>query len=98
MATCKTNRRTLLASAVALGAGALARPAPAAQKAEPDVRDTLEGIRAKHDLPALATAVVLGGRTVAVAAVGVRKYGEQVPVTARDQFHIGSDTKSMTAT
>ena len=58
----------------------------------------LELIRKTHDLPALAAAVVQGGRTVAIGAVGVRKYGETVKVTTADQFHIGSCTKSMTAT
>jgi CubicO group peptidase (beta-lactamase class C family) len=30
--------------------------------------------------------------------VGVRKYGADSPVTVDDQFHLGSDTKAMTAT
>jgi CubicO group peptidase (beta-lactamase class C family) len=34
----------------------------------------------------------------AVGAVGVRKYGTDTPVTINDQFHLGSDTKAMTAT
>ncbi|MBI3853995.1 MAG: beta-lactamase family protein [Verrucomicrobia bacterium] len=58
----------------------------------------LELIRKQHDLPALAAAVVKGGRTVALGAVGFRKYGETVKVTSADQFHIGSCTESMTAT
>jgi len=33
-----------------------------------------------------------------VGAVGVRKYGTDSPVTVNDQFHLGSDTKAMTAT
>ena len=35
---------------------------------------------------------------VAVGAVGVRKYGTDSLVTVNDQFHLGSDTKAMTAT
>jgi CubicO group peptidase (beta-lactamase class C family) len=58
----------------------------------------LEPIRKKHDLPALAVAVVKDGMICDRAAVGVRKYGAPTPVTVDDKFHIGSCTKSMTAT
>jgi CubicO group peptidase (beta-lactamase class C family) len=63
-----------------------------------DTATTLETIRKKHDLPALAVAVVKDGKICDRAAVGVRKYGDPTPVTMNDQFHIGSCTKSMTAT
>lgn len=58
----------------------------------------LEPIRAKHDLPALAAAVIVNGKTAAAGAVGVRKYGDATPVTVGDRFHLGSCTKAMTAT
>ncbi len=60
--------------------------------------DLLEKLRAKHKLPALAVAVSKGGATVDLAGVGVRKEGDPTPVTIGDRFHIGSCTKSMTAT
>lgn len=63
-----------------------------------DTGEQLESIRKKHDLPALAVAVVKDGKICDRAAVGVRKYGDPTPVTVDDQFHIGSCTKSMTAT
>jgi CubicO group peptidase (beta-lactamase class C family) len=70
-----------------------------AQEAPPaGLREVLEPIRARHKLPALAAAVVLKGRVVALDAVGVRKAGGDVAVTRDDQFHIGSCTKAMTAT
>jgi CubicO group peptidase (beta-lactamase class C family) len=59
---------------------------------------TLEALRKKHDLPALAMVVVKDGRICDRAAVGVRKAGNTAPVTTNDLFHIGSCTKSMTAT
>src|ERR1017187_9378276 len=59
---------------------------------------TLEDIRKKHDLPALATVVVKDGAICDRLAVGVRKLGDPTPVTTNDVFHIGSCTKSMTAT
>lgn len=58
----------------------------------------LEQVRAQYKLPALAAVVVKGDRIVARGAVGVRRTGSSTPVTADDQFHIGSCTKSMTAT
>lgn len=58
----------------------------------------LEAIRKKHSLPALAMVVVKDGQICDRAAVGVRKSGDSTPVTTNDVFHIGSCTKSMTAT
>jgi CubicO group peptidase (beta-lactamase class C family) len=63
-----------------------------------DTAQILEPIRKKHNLPALAVAVAKDGKICDRAAVGVRKYGDPTPVTIDDQFHIGSCTKSMTAT
>lgn len=63
-----------------------------------DTSQTLEAIRKKHDLPALAVVVVKDGKICDRAAVGVRKFGDPTPVTTNDLFHIGSCTKSMTAT
>src|SRR4051812_24224324 len=69
-----------------------------AASAQEETGKTLEAIRTKHDLPALAVTVVKEGKICDRAAVGVRKYGNPTPVTVDDQFHIGSCTKSMTAT
>ncbi|MBI4803962.1 MAG: beta-lactamase family protein [Desulfovibrio sp.] len=52
---------------------------------------------ASHGLPALAAAVVKNGEIVAAGAVGTRRMGADAPVTLNDRFHIGSDTKAMTA-
>ncbi|MCX6349100.1 MAG: serine hydrolase [Candidatus Aureabacteria bacterium] len=58
---------------------------------------TLTPYLAKHDLPALAAAVVKNGEVIAAGAVGTRRAGATIPVTINDRFHIGSDTKAMTA-
>jgi CubicO group peptidase (beta-lactamase class C family) len=50
-----------------------------------------------HGLPALAAAVAVRGEIVAAGAVGARRAGTDIPVTLADKFHIGSDTKAMTA-
>jgi CubicO group peptidase (beta-lactamase class C family) len=66
--------------------------------ADQNVNDLLEQIRQKLKLPALAGAIVTSQGLDAVGAVGVRKAGTDVHVTVDDQWHLGSDTKAMTAT
>jgi CubicO group peptidase (beta-lactamase class C family) len=61
------------------------------------IQDLLETIRQKHALPAVAGAIVTSKELVAIGAVGVRKSGTEVPVTLDDTWHLGSDTKAMTA-
>ncbi|MDE2126814.1 MAG: beta-lactamase family protein [Armatimonadetes bacterium] len=58
----------------------------------------LEPICRQNDLPALAGAIVTSHGLIAEGAVGVRAYGGAAAVTINDQFHLGSDTKAMTAT
>jgi len=75
---------------VAMSSAAPAQPTNAAS--------ALEALRKKHGLPALVVVVVKDGRICDRVAVGVRKHGDSTPVTTNDLFHIGSCTKSMTAT
>lgn len=63
-----------------------------------DLAALLEPLRRRHALPALAGAIVTAGGLRALGAVGVRKSGDPTPVTSADRFHLGSCTKSMTAT
>ncbi len=58
---------------------------------------TLLPYLARYDLPAVAAAVASKGKVVAFGAVGTRRAGEKIPVTVEDRFHLGSDTKAMTA-
>jgi CubicO group peptidase (beta-lactamase class C family) len=76
----------------------VAKSDPPAIGADPKINAVLARIRDKHKVPALAGAVVEGNQVVALGAVGVRKLGSLEPVTTSDQFHLGSNTKSMTAT
>jgi CubicO group peptidase (beta-lactamase class C family) len=48
-------------------------------------------------LPALLVGVIDGGQTLYTNVAGVRKRGDETPVTVDDAFHIGSNTKAMTA-
>lgn len=68
----------------------------AAQGAE-DVSAQIEAIREKHKLPALAVAAMKDGKLLAIAATGLRRLGGEERVTVEDQWHLGSCTKSMTA-
>ena len=97
----KMNARGGFCVAV-LVAAYLSVATPALATAQPEIpEDTtqiLEQIRKKYNLPGLAVVVVKNGKICDRAAVGVRKTGNSTPVTNNDQFHIGSCTKSMTAT
>ena len=48
-------------------------------------------------LPAVAVAVMDGGETLYTKVAGVRRKGDPTPVGDGDAFHIGSNTKAMTA-
>jgi len=88
------RRRRIMAS---LGAASLVAGGAQAQYARAGLDDMLRPLLDRYSLPALAAAVVLGGRVIAAGAVGVRRWGTDTPVTIDDRFHIGSDTKAMTA-
>ncbi len=58
----------------------------------------LEAIRKANHLPALAAAAICNGEIVQIGVTGLRKFGDDVPIELDDSWHIGSCTKSMTAT
>lgn len=62
-----------------------------------DIARQLERIREAHHLPALAAAAVDEGELVAIGATGSRRVDTDEPVTREDKWHVGSCTKSMTA-
>lgn len=88
------------------GGGSSKGPAPLPTPAAPaagtigDGRldEILEWARGSQNLPAMAAVVIRRGQVVEMAAVGVRSIDAGVRVTTADQWHIGSITKSMTAT
>jgi CubicO group peptidase (beta-lactamase class C family) len=75
----------------------LAAPGAAAGQAR-DVTSVLAPIRARHDVPAIAGAIVAGGELAAIGADGVRERGKPEKATTSDLWHLGSCTKAMTAT
>ncbi len=85
------------------GAGPAPLPPPSATPAPGIVGDgrlpeLIEWARASQNAPALAAAVVLRGETAEMGATGLRSAASGIPVTAADQWHMGSMTKAMTAT
>ncbi|HTB81188.1 MAG TPA: serine hydrolase domain-containing protein [Opitutaceae bacterium] len=58
----------------------------------------LKPIIAKYGVPGMAAIALQGDRIIAQGVAGVRKAGAPGPITIDDQFHLGSDTKAMTAT
>jgi CubicO group peptidase (beta-lactamase class C family) len=58
----------------------------------------LEPIRAAHHLPGLGGAIVTSQGLVSSGVTGVRKLGATPAATVDDLWHLGSDTKAMTAT
>src|SRR6266849_4184989 len=63
-----------------------------------DLASLLAPIRQQYNVPALAAAFARDGTVTAIGAVGVRRRGSPELVQTSDLFHIGSNTKSMTAT
>ena len=85
--------KTFLAIALTLISGA----GHAAPPVTRDVSPLLTPIIEKHDVPGMAVAIVHHGETLAVGFAGVRTRGKRDKIAANDRFHLGSDTKAMTA-
>jgi CubicO group peptidase (beta-lactamase class C family) len=62
------------------------------------VTNLLIPVRQKHHVPAIAAALVTSKGLLSVGVVGVRKQGTEIAATLDDSWHLGSDTKAMTAT
>lgn len=85
------NRRTLLVS----GAACLAA-APALGQTDP-LQTRLEELRAGAGIPALGGAVVTTDGILWSGVTGLRRQGGPDRVTLADRWHLGSNTKAMTA-
>ena len=98
-----TTQTPLAASVVALLTIACARPAPApslgsvSAAGATDCSARVEEARVAADLPALSVSLARDGQILAWGASGERIAGGGEPVTLHDKWHIGSDTKAMTA-
>ena len=62
------------------------------------LQDMLDSVRAEFGVPAVGGAVVTKAGIKEVGVSGIRKHGSTVAVEVGDRWHLGSDTKAMTAT
>jgi CubicO group peptidase (beta-lactamase class C family) len=92
----RLERKLFLVGAVVAALGSPARDGAADAKTR--VTAKLEAIRAKHGVPALAGAIVTADGLDGTWSTGERAAGSGVKVEAGDRWHLGSCTKSMTAT
>ncbi|MFG1302326.1 serine hydrolase domain-containing protein [Xanthobacter sp. V3C-3] len=91
--------KPLFARLAALGlAACVAASCGSGARAMESLDSYLAQVRARYGLPALAAAVARNGEIIAAGAVGTRVAGKDIPVTLEDRFHLGSDTKALTAT
>src|SRR5262249_33804179 len=60
--------------------------------------DLVTDLRQEHKLVGLAAMVMVDGKVMSCAADGERKKGSGVPLELGDRWHLGSITKSITAT
>ena len=97
-ARLRAVRLLCLIALVAATPGSSARQSSAGGAGDSSrIAATLEPIRARHKLPALAGAIVTSQGLREIGATGVRRSDRDVRVTVEDQWHLGSDTKAMTA-
>jgi CubicO group peptidase (beta-lactamase class C family) len=65
--------------------------------AKKDVSALLVPIIQQHNVPGMAAVVVRKGEIVALGVAGVRTRGKGDKIAVGDRFHLGSDTKAITA-
>jgi CubicO group peptidase (beta-lactamase class C family) len=76
-----------------------AGPAPAAGTVgDARLPELIEWARSTQDVPAMTAMVIRNGQIAERGAAGLRSKGATARVTTQDQWHVGSITKSMTAT
>lgn len=75
-----------------LTAACLANPAPA------DLPALLDAVRLKHEVPALGVLVARNGRIDRLVTLGTISIDSDEPVRPDDLWHLGSNTKALTAT
>jgi len=76
---------------VVIGVGGCNRSAPSLQ-------ELVTSTAKEHDLPGMVALATRSDGTIETTVFGSRHAGHSDPVAATDQFHIGSNTKAMTAT
>lgn len=62
-----------------------------------ELKESLETIRQSHELPALGAISIIAGKPTSPIVLGTRHYRGKELAQVNDAFHLGSDTKAMTA-
>jgi CubicO group peptidase (beta-lactamase class C family) len=65
---------------------------------DPELAQILAAVIQKHDIPAMAAAIVTSKGLQKAGVAGVRKRNTTVAASIDDLWHLGSNTKAMTAT
>lgn len=86
----RPDRRAVLAGLTALPMAGAARAGGAADA-------VLDAVFAAHGPPALAAGIVTRDGLAWSGVRGVRRRGTETPATLQDRWHLGSNTKAMTA-
>ena len=91
------SRRAFVSGAVGLAACRKQRIEP--RQGEPQsLTSMLESNRRKFNVPAMAATVLDASHVLECEAVGVLRRGDSSPVQRSSRFHLGSNTKAITAT
>lgn len=63
-----------------------------------EIKHLLDMQRQSQHLVGIAAVVIRSDTIVGVAASGVKRQGENIPLDSADMWHLGSNTKAITAT
>jgi len=89
----------VVAASVTAGSGAAGVSVePAVGELQEDLENRVERLRSDTGLTAVAVAVMVDGQLAGAAVSGERRRDSGISVTVDDRWHLGSITKSMTAT
>lgn len=73
-------------------------PTQTERTANPQIGELLKRAQQQSDVPAIAAAIVTSEGLATFGVTGVRKRGTSSPAMPNDLWHLGSNTKAMTAT
>lgn len=97
-ATAVWSQSVPIASAPNPPADAVAIPAGSKERALRELPQIIADIMQRSQVPGMAVAVVIDGKTVLAQGYGTREAGKQAPVDAQTVFQIASISKSLSAT
>ncbi|MDH3062791.1 serine hydrolase [Achromobacter insolitus] len=97
-ATPTWSQPVTIANAPNPPADAVAIPAGSRERAVQELPRVVAEIMKRSQVPGMAVAVVVDGKTVLTQSYGTREVGKQAPVDAHTVFQIASISKSLSAT